>query len=81
MVLPFHICGVISLVAGDDKKGLKALKIFYKNNRLNLWILRIGPTLTKYSDNVGFINVSVFSMYEIEDLIRLTFWYTRLSRA
>tara|TARA_B100000700_G_scaffold250389_1_gene281032 strand:- start:1188 stop:1298 length:111 start_codon:yes stop_codon:yes gene_type:complete len=36
MVLPFHICGVISLVAGADKKGLKGLKIFYKNNRLNL---------------------------------------------
>tara|TARA_Y100000034_G_scaffold128388_1_gene182831 strand:- start:181 stop:330 length:150 start_codon:yes stop_codon:yes gene_type:complete len=29
MVLPFHIYGVISLVAGDDKKGLKGLKTFY----------------------------------------------------
>jgi len=26
MVLPFQMCGVISLVAGADKKGLKALK-------------------------------------------------------
>jgi hypothetical protein len=28
MVVPFHICGVISLVAAADKKGLKALKTF-----------------------------------------------------
>tara|TARA_B100001105_G_C22387694_1_gene442808 strand:+ start:2131 stop:2286 length:156 start_codon:yes stop_codon:yes gene_type:complete len=29
MVLPFHMCGVISLVVGADKKGLKALKTFF----------------------------------------------------
>jgi exoribonuclease II len=33
MVVPFHICGVISLVAAADKKGLKALKNFYTNRK------------------------------------------------